>query len=739
MRKLAFLLLTVLLYVLPAQSQFSFDYNTNLPVKFGGVALKNAWGGGLNYAQFSDFDYDFDGDMDLFVFDRSTNNVRVFKQEGTGANTHYELAYNAKASFPSDLRYRATMVDYDNDGRKDLFTYGIGGLKVYRNVGDNANGLQWQLITDLIYTQYLSTYTNLYVSSSDIPAIVDVDADGDIDVLTFHIGGQHMEYYKNMSMELYGIPDSLTFELKNECWGKFVEDFSTSSITLNDPNSPCQGGNIPNPQRGAKHAGSTVLAFDANNSGVLDLVIGDVSYPNLNLLINGGTTVNSDSPMISVDNAFPSNTTPANVQLFPAAYYVDVDFDGIKDMLVAANAKNISQNVNSVTFYRNIGSNALPNFIYVRNDFLQNEMIEAGLGSIPVIVDINEDGLEDLVVANFFRYKAILDKETTLSYYQNTGTANNPEFSFIDDNYLDFPLENFGLRAIPTFGDIDGDGDKDMFVGLEDGKLAYYENTSTGSGAVYSSPLIGYQDNLNNTVTSGGFCAPQLFDLDNDGLLDLLLGGKAGMIAYYHNIGTSSAPNFELENTSLGNVNTTNSNPDGYSTPHFYRELGVTHLFCGDLSGRLHHFTDIDANLGLGDNFTLLTTSHQGINTEGLSSIFISDVNNDGDLEAYVGQDLGGIYRYEHDPNSTSSLESIDNDINLSIFPNPTNGLITIFMNEGELNQVSLFNLAGQQLMTLNPSSVKAQIDLNNLPSGIYFIHVELQSGKLIVRKILKR
>ena len=90
-----------------------------------------------------------------------------------------------------------------------------------------------------------------------------------------------------------------------------------------------------------KHSGSTILAIDIDNSGVLDLVVGDVSYPNLNLLINGGTAPNTNSAMISNDNTFPSNSLPANMQVFPAAFWLDTDFDGKKDLIVGANAKNI--------------------------------------------------------------------------------------------------------------------------------------------------------------------------------------------------------------------------------------------------------------------------------------------------------------------------------------------------------------------------------------------------------------
>ena len=745
MLKAYIILLLNFLVVFSSNAQLNFEYDASIPVKIGSTPLQLPWAGGLNYAQFSDFDYDYDGDLDLFIFDRSSDNIIVFTQESTGG-AHYELAYNAQKLFPADIRYRATLVDFDQDGKKDLFTYGIGGVKVYRNTGDATNGLQWTLFKELLYSQYFSFNTNLYVSSSDIPAIIDVDNDGDIDILTFHIGGSHMEYHKNLSMEMYGIPDSLTFELKNECWGKFVENINNNSLSLNDLNSPCVGGGVSNPEiilspnekKHLRHAGSTVLALDYNNSGVLDLIIGDVAYTNLNLLINGGTTVNSDSPMISVDNAFPSNTTPADVQLFPAAYYVDVDFDNVKDLIVCPNAKNVSFNRQSVLFYKNNGTNSLPNFIFSENNFLQNEMLEAGSGSIPVFSDFNQDGLKDLFIANFFRYKPVLEKESTIAYYQNTGTAISPEFTFVDDDILNLVLQNYGLRTVPTFGDIDGDGDDDLFLGLEDGTLVYFENTSSGGNANYSSGIPNYLDNTNTIITTNGHCFPQLFDLDNDGLLDLILGKRSGEIMFFQNIGTTINPSFELSNPKLGDIDVATLVPDGYPSPHFFRKNDTTYLFLGSVDGELFYYDSIDTHLSPGDTFRLDSDHFLGLNVGAYSSFAVNNIDNDAFLDLFVGQDLGGIYHFEVDPNSSSSLSEIKTEQSFDLYPNPAKNEIYITANEFPFQRVSILNTLGEIVLEIEiNNSLSTSIPLKDFKTGVYFVKVYFSNGvgieKLIV------
>ena len=146
--------------------QISFQQITNLPV----TGLKNPWAGGFNSVQF--FPMDLDGDMreDLVVFDRSAQHVKTFLRNASGG---FAYAPEFQTRFPS-IENWMNLVDYDGDGDKDLFTSSSGGIQVYPNLNNNFP----KSLGNLKSTG-LNGLLNIYVSATDIPAITDVDGDGD--------------------------------------------------------------------------------------------------------------------------------------------------------------------------------------------------------------------------------------------------------------------------------------------------------------------------------------------------------------------------------------------------------------------------------------------------------------------------------------------------------------------------------------------------------------------------------
>lgn len=729
-----FLTLFIILSFKISFGQFSFNFSDSIEVTKNGVPLSLAWSGGLNYSQFSEIDSDYDGDMDLLVFDRSNDQIRLFENRLVNGNRMYVFNPNGHTLFPTDLRYRLAAIDYNQDGKNDLFAYGIGGVKVYKNTGNSTTGLQWTVSKNLLYSDNWGTMLNLYVSSADIPAIVDVDLDGDIDILTYHISGEYLQYHKNLSQETYGHSDSLMFELKNECWGGFREDVNSNSVFLNDQTAPCQGGNVPNPQLKPNetekaHAGSTVLALDMDGNGVKDLLLGDVAYPSINFLTNGGTTVNSNSLMISANPNFPANSTPVSMQLFPAAFWVDVDFDSKKDLLVAPNAKNVSENETSVLKYKNTLSNTNPNFVFETKAFLQEDMIEHGTGSIPVLTDLDNDGLVDLFVANYFSYKPTLTKESRIAYYKNTGTTNNPVFTFIDNDFLNLSQSGLGLRMVPSFGDLNNDGKKDIILGLENGTLCYLQNTTSGSIPTFSTPITNYQDHVGQTINVGQFATPQLFDLNQDGKLDLIIGKKTGEILYYQNKGTLTSPSFELINSNLGNVDVSTSiSPDGFAVPHFFRNLDTTYLMVGSMEGAIYFYDSIDENLASGTGFRTISSNflNQDKNIGGYSACAVGDLDNDSNLDLFIGQDLGGLFYLEHD--SLSNLGLMNPFFTLPeihVYPNPAYDKITI-TSDIDLNnfEILVYSSTGKLVDKKIGKMKTIDFSITDYTNGMYFIQI---------------
>ena len=252
---------TILLLILTnflfaeAYSQIGYNRSTHLKVlKANGDTLKNAWAGGFNSVQFSEIDFNLDGIKDLFVFDKTGNRISTFINDGVAGEVSYTYDPSYIQFFQKDLTNWVLSRDYNCDGKMDLMAYHSGGIKAYKNI--STTQLQFVLDTIAIKSNYnpdgTPSFINLFISPTDLPAIDDIDGDGDLDILTFSILGSYVEYHKNLSMETTGNCNSFIYELSNKCWGFFKENLSNNSVTLYDT---CQW-NIDNPQ---KLSGGNVL------------------------------------------------------------------------------------------------------------------------------------------------------------------------------------------------------------------------------------------------------------------------------------------------------------------------------------------------------------------------------------------------------------------------------------------------------------------------------------------------
>ncbi|HEY0975886.1 MAG TPA: T9SS type A sorting domain-containing protein [Flavobacteriales bacterium] len=737
------------------QAQFELRFDPTVPVVRDGAPLGLAWGGGLNYPQFSNIDLNADGTPDLLLFDRSGGKAISLLHTGTPGAESYTLTheYDNVLPFPF-LRDWTLMRDYNCDGKEDIFTctspIGTAGFAVYKNTSVGSN-LSFELVKEVVGGLYPPMSPNLYVASIDIPGIIDVDGDGDLDVLTFSVEGSHVDYMKNMSMELYGTCDSLTFERRNNCWGFFYENSNNNSVTLN---FPCDW-NQPNPEMplspdeveeladllrsdpsragevqerlSAAHFGSTLTPIDLDGNGVIDLVLGDVAYPNLVALMNGGEV--DSAMMVSQDIQFPSYDVPANLTVFPAAFHVDVNNDGRRDLMVAPSYQGLSQNKVSVWYYRNTSATAGVVLQKVDEDLFQGDMIDLGEGAWPVLFDHNGDGLMDLIVANYGYYSPNSAYPCKFALLENTGTAQQPAFTQVTDDYMGLSTSGIGNAMYPAFGDVDGDGDLDLYIGDLQGLIHFYRNISTGPVASFQLAQAAVQNDLGQNIDVGQSATPLLHDLDDDGLLDLIVGERNGNLNHYRNIGSSSAPTWQFVTDSLGKVDTREYwNVTGFSTPFIYRnEAGDRQLLCGSESGWIHHYNDIEEHLD--GAWNLVDSMWMDIREGGRTAVVVHDFNGDADPDAVVGNYRGGLSFFRNDfsvgiGSQDPSDWPAENVFTLAPNPSASSTDLVIGIPLVRDVQLSLCDGTGRILRTLPVRSKRLTLSTTDLPNGVYLLRL---------------
>jgi hypothetical protein len=338
-----------------------------------------------------------------------------------------------------------------------------------------------------------------------------------------------------------------------------------------------------------------------------------------------------------------------------------------------------------------------------------------------------------MLVANFYAYKPVLNKEARIAYYQNIGTSVSPQLLLVDQDFLNLASSNQGLRLLPAMGDLNSDGKPELLLGKDNGQIAYFENTSTGATPTFQLQTSALTDNNNIVIQVPLFSAPQLFDYDEDGLLDLMIGHKGGAIHYYRNTGTAAAPIFTLETTQLGGVSVQSNGPDGYAIPQFFKYQDTTYLMVGALDGRIHFYDSIVSGANIA--FHERSSDFLGLSVQigAYAAAAIANLDNDAHLELYVGQDLGGVFLLENEPGSDLSVGPL-HVAPLQVYPNPTTGTLMLKGIQG-LCSGTLVSLSGQVVMSFTELKNQEQLDISSAAEGTYILRLSNGQSSLVVKQ----
>ena len=762
--RLFFLLMTSLTLTSVLSSQ---NYNAiTFPVTVEGNTMKYPFTGGLHAPQFSQTDFNQDGNMDLFVFDRQGGVPMVFEYDGQGMSSEaYTYRPDYKASFPDSLVNWALFRDYNNDGIGDLFvspTYGgSSGFQLYEGSFD-GNEYAYKIrrmgnvegrLEILWYLSNNGTWINATTPFTDVPEIIDVDFDGDLDLLAFDLGGSFVQYYKNLQIEEGLTSDTMKFIVADRCFGRFKEAGTNADIFLSPDSISCASRLIGEEDSallrgGGAHAGSTIMAFDNNNDQALELVIGDLSTETLMYLENGN--LSDIDVMVNATNGFPRYDTPVDLPFFVSSFNVDINGDGLKDLISSVNFNGKVLDSDQVSYHINTGSED-QRFQFIQNDFLVQETIDLGSYTSPLFIDENQDGLMDILVASGGYFDDLDQSKAFIALFRNTGTKSQPEFVLEDRDYLNLSLlnlQNF-IRPVLTSGDMDSDGDVDLIMGLENGTVVYVQNNG-GAGQP-----CRFGNIVDLGISVGNQASPAIGDINNDGLLDIIIGEQInnfydnngqsiqGSIAYFQNIGTRQQFQFETDLNAEPNVNTlgqmsTKLYLDNFETVRSSATIVNTgeqlEFWLGAESGRIKRY---GFNSDLRSKFTLIDSIVGKIDVGTRSHLDMYDINNDGYLEILIGNARGGLEM--HNTDIFTELISTDDQTafqsEIQLFPNPTSSIINISTGNLKINNIQLNTVSGKRIKTYN--SVQDQINLAGLPAGIYFLVFQTDDNRISKKVVI--
>lgn len=713
-------------------------------------------------------DLDNDGDMDI-VYGDNDGNFHYMQNSGTSTAP----IFDAPQMNPFGLSYlyytgrsAPSFADLDNDGDLDMISGGSNGGFYYFPNNGNASSPSFGLEQGNPFGMF-SVY-----SSTSAPAFIDIDNDGDFDVIS---GDNYGDFY-------------------------YFENFGTIG-------SPVFGGYQTNPfnltQVGSySYVGKSKPAFaDLDNDGDMDLMAGD-SYGDFNFYRQCLPTTSTISPVEACSYTSPSGNYYTSggtfIDIIPNAagcdstITINLTINPMSDQTVmATNATvcygssttiQLGSTQNNVSYFLRDdsddsivdgpivgdGSSALLNTGNLTSTTTYNVYAEKAVTSGGLEFDGNNDyvdGGSGIDLSNksfsieFWAKKNVLsagDDNHIIGLGDNTSSNNALHIGFRGNNNFTFAFFGNDLDAPSSLADTDWHHwavtyDKALTertiyrdgIAVANGSSS---NDFTGTGNL----KIGRAYNGSNNNFNGVVDEVRVWSIartQNDIQADMntcLTGSESGLEAYYQfedGLGSSTVSDATVNGNdgSLTNMDVNNA-----------WDLGVA--VCASCNLELTQTVTVTVSPAIN---TATTTSGETITADlsgaGYQWVDCDNANSPINLannQSYTATSNGN-YAVEITENgctatsncvtiSTVSVESLDLNSQLVLYPNPTKGLFHIAVSETLIGRyLELTNTMGQVIETRVIDTEIVDFNLENLSDGIYFIEVETPNGK-ISKKIIK-
>jgi hypothetical protein len=547
----------------------------------------------------------------------------------------------------TDWSWAALFADYDLDGWKDLFiTTGIrrdiNNLDYFNKIAEYSNlkkGLSKTEMLKLVKNMpFKPLANNIYKNNGDLTfskyneewgikeegysngvAYADLDNDGDLELIVNNIDGKASIYKNNASEKKSGNYLKVEFE------GTTSNKMGIGSIVTIWTGAKMQLAELTL-SRGYESSVEPILYFGLNKYELIDSLCvkwTDGMVQNLkNIKVNQKLTL-KHSDAISL----------------------------------------VQRKVKIQKIFKEITDSTGLEFIHkgnIHNDYKDQVLLPhkmSNQGPDIAVGDVNNDLLEDFYIGN-------ASKSPGRMYIQNK----NGTFRIKDGPWVNDSL--FEATGTLLF-DADNDGDLDFYVAC--GGYDLPKDSKSYTDRLYINDGKGNFSKSSNSlpaITSNGSCV-KVIDFDNDGDLDLFIGGRQVPGKY-----PFPASSYILENRTVNGV-VKFADVTKEAAPDLLNAGMVTSAFCGDIDN--DHWTDLviagewmpvclyENNHGKFEKTTIEGTKGWWFSIDG------ADFDKDGDIDLVAGN-LGLNFRYKASSENTFDVYAGDfnnngsSDIVLSYF-----------------------------------------------------------------------
>ncbi|MFK7772400.1 MAG: FG-GAP-like repeat-containing protein, partial [Saprospiraceae bacterium] len=366
--------------------------------------------------------------------------------------------------------------------------------------------------------------------------------------------------------------------------------------------------------------------------------------------------------------------------------FVDLNDDGYLDLIV-----NTDQNDNNHRS-RMYFNNGPPQYTFtdVTNSKAKG-LIASGLPGgntmerCAVAGDLDNDGDVDFIRNTSTRFEVFLNRGASDNYQFGIGTDHIPNFSLYTNSVGDANPANGIPNGMNTEGvglfDYDNDGDLDIMIENHNWGIDIYRNNTIPFGffsLTHATPGTGFPLGLDQTAIDGDYGS--VTDFDDDGYIDIV-ARKRDMQDFWRNNGNGT-----FSPVNWVDQQATNSNK------------GAVSLYDYDNDGDYDlYWTDNDVNqiwqqTGVGSgNFVATnqpaTSSGISLPTSGIDGLASGDIDNDGDIDLFLGNNSGTSYLFINTtPVGSTNLQFTRNNCGINVNGNSEGASFVDYDQDGDLD-----------------------------------------------------